>query len=285
MEITVKGYVNPYARFNLNRLIDLVSIYAPSRMEEPVATFLQPYLESLCSRIERDKEGNLCAYRFGDKDADTILLCSHMDSVFFPELERTILIEDGYLKLDQNKLPREAERGGTKPAVLGADDRAGIEIILSILEQYDGPLNLRALFTTREEVGGEGIFDVDKHFIEGVRCGLVLDRRNTGDIITRIEGLHLAPRSFIQHVHAVGLSLNIRELREVAGAFSDTYFLVRRNNIPCLNISTGYFFPHSSKEYLDLYAFDNCIAWVSRILESYHSEIITEFHIPRIIQK
>ncbi|MCL2548227.1 MAG: hypothetical protein FWE76_03580 [Symbiobacteriaceae bacterium] len=283
MELTIKGYINPYARFNLQRLFDLVSIYAPSRMEEPVVHYLKPLLEKLCIDIRQDKEGNLFGERPGDADADTILLCSHMDTVFFPEIERTIFVEDGYLKLDQNKLPREPERAGVRPAVLGGDDRAGIEIILSVLEHYDGPLNLRVLFTTREEIGGEGVYDVDKSFLQDVRCGLVLDRRNTGDIVTRIEGLNLAPRSFIQHVHQAGKAVNIREMREVAGSFSDTYFLVRRNRIPCLNLSTAYFFPHTAKEMLDLYAFDSCIAWVLRILDTYKPSLVGNFHIPRVL--
>jgi putative aminopeptidase FrvX len=269
LNLEIRSYVNPKALFNLNRLADLVSIYAPSRHEEAVAQYLIPILEKHCYRIERDSEGNVCAWRRGEAEADTVLLCAHMDTVSFPQAELSYLIEDGYLKLDQSKIPRETDRGGPQPAVLGADDRAGIEAILSILDHYSGPLNLRILFSTKEEVGGEGVFDIDKRFLEEVTFGLVLDRRNTGDIVTRIEGLHLAPKPLIKHVRNCALKMNIRNVREVAGSFSDAYFLVRRNRVPCLNLSTAYFFPHSYREVLDLYGYDDCIGWYLDILDSY----------------
>lgn len=272
MQYTVRGYVKPYTRFNLDRLVELTSIYAPSKMEEPVAQYVIPYLEKSCTNIERDSEGNLCAWRSGDSGADTVLLCSHMDTVFFPELERFFQVENGYLQLDHSKLPREPERGEVRPAVLGGDDRAGIEMILSILEHYDGPLNLRILLTTREEIGGEGVFDVKRSFLEGVRFGLVLDRRNTGDIITKINNVTLATRQLAQYVRRCGEMQNVRELRETVGAFSDAYFLARRNQIPCVNLSVAYFYPHTSKEKIDLYAYDDCMGWVLRILDDYRPE-------------
>ncbi|MCL2498153.1 MAG: M28 family peptidase [Symbiobacteriaceae bacterium] len=274
MGYTVKGYVNPYARFNLNRLIDLVAIYAPSKMEEPVAEYLIPILTPHCTHIERDKEGNLCAWKPGDSGTDTIVLCAHMDTVFFPEMERHFLVEDGYLMLDQSQLPRETERGVVRPVVLGGDDRAGIEMILALVEHYNGPLNLRLLFTTREEIGGQGMHDVNPNFLEGVTCGLVLDRRNSGDIVSRIEGRTLGSKSFVQYVRHCGEQVGVRELREVGGAFSDAYFMSRRNRIPCLNLSVGYYFPHTPKEKMDLYAFNDCVGWGLRILDNYRSSIL-----------
>ena len=276
MNYMIRGYVKPYARFNLDRLVELAAIYAPSKMEEPVAQYLIPILERYCTSIQRDAEGNLCAWKPGDSGADTVLLCSHMDTVFFHELERVFEVEDGFLQLNQSKLPREPERGVPRPAVLGGDDRAGIEMILSILELYDGPLNLRVLFTTREEIGGEGIFDVKRDFLEGVKFGLVLDRRGTGDIITRISSTNLAPRSLISYVRHCGEVQNIRDLRETVGSFSDAFFLARRHRIPCVNLSVAYFYPHTSKEKIDLYAYDDCMGWVLRILDGYNPHILDD---------
>ena len=272
MNLVTKGYIKPYNRFRLQRLVELCDIYAPSKQEEPVAQYVAPLLAQYCHRIERDDAGNLCAWRKGDVSADTVLLCCHMDTVFFPEIERFFMVNDGYLRLDKNKLPLEPDRGGRRPAVLGGDDRAGIEVILSVLETYIGPLNLRILLTTREEIGGEGMHDVDKSFLEGVNFGLVLDRRNSGDIISRIERVTLASKPLVNYVYRCGETQGIRDLRETVGAFSDAYFLARRNRIQCLNLSVAYYYPHTALEIIDLYAFDDCVGWVMRILDDYQPE-------------
>src|SRR5665647_354670 len=166
-----------YAAFNLERLIKLVDLYGPPKLERPVADYLEPLLAKYCSEINRDEIGNLYAVRQGEAGASTVLLSSHQDTVFFPEQERFYLVENGYLQLDRNLLERERYSGAIRAVVLGGDDRAGIEIILSILETYLGPLTLKIILSTREEIGGEGIQDARREFFRDINFGLVLDRK------------------------------------------------------------------------------------------------------------
>jgi len=78
----------------------------------------------------------------------------------------------------------------------------------------------------------------------------------------------------VQYIRHCGELQNVRNLRETGGAFSDSYFLARRHKVPNVNLSVGYYLPHTSKENLDLYAFDNCIGWVLRILDNYRPGIL-----------
>ncbi|MCE5196016.1 MAG: hypothetical protein LLG09_02660 [Negativicutes bacterium] len=258
-----------YAAFNLERLIKLVDIYGPPKMEKPVADYLEPLLSKYCTEISRDEIGNLYAVRKGEAGAATVLLSCHQDTVFFPSQERFYLVENGYLLLDRNLLERDRYSGAVRAVVLGGDDRAGIEIILSILETYQGPLTLKIILSTREEIGGEGIQDARREFFRDVGFGLVLDRKSSGDIITAIENQTLSTKKLAQHVLRSGQKLDIRDLRETAGSYSDAYFLSKRFKVDCVNLSVGYYQPHTSLERIDLYAFNNCVRWVIDILETY----------------
>lgn len=258
-----------YAAFNLERLIKLVDLYGPTKLEKPVADYLEPLLAKYCTEISRDEIGNLYAIRQGETGAPTVLLSSHQDTVFFPSQERSYVVENGYLQLDRDLLERDRYSGAIRAVVLGGDDRAGIEIILSILETYQGPMTIKIILSTREEIGGEGIQDAHREFFRDVSFGLVLDRKFSGDIITTIENQTLCTKKLAQHVLLSGLRLDIKDLRETVGSYSDAYFLSKRFKVDCVNLSVGYYQPHTSLERIDLYAFNNCVRWVKDILETY----------------
>lgn len=254
----------PNARFNLRRLHDLISVYGPSKQEQDIACLAGQLLTEHCTDIESDNEGNLYAIRHGEKGADTVVLCSHMDTVFFPPQERQIIVDDGYMQLGGITLQHNI--AGTP--VLGGDDRAGMELIFSVLEQYEGPLNIKVLFTVREEIGGQGMHDANRSFLEGTNFGLVLDRKHSGDVVTIIERRRLCDRDLTNRILKAGRYARVRDLNVTDGAFSDAYFLSRRFGVPCANLSVGYYHPHSPMERVDLYAMNDSVRWVQAILDS-----------------
>ncbi len=130
-------------------LIELVSIPSTSRHEEHVRAYLQRRLADLVIPSQVDAAGNLIATLPGE--GRPLLLNAHMDRVP-PGRGHQPVIRGGIMY----------SNGETN---LGADDAAGIAIVLDILAQLvarDQPHSpVIAVFTVQEEVGllGAGAFD------------------------------------------------------------------------------------------------------------------------------
>ena len=141
-------------------LVELVGIPSTSGHEEQVRHYLEQQLAQLGLSTQVDKAGNLIATLAGNSEK-TLLLNAHMDRVP-PGLGHTPIIRDGLLYSD----------GTTN---LGADDAAGIVIILEVLrcvvEQKLPHPPLLIVFTVQEEAGmcGAGGFDSSKwHATHGI---------------------------------------------------------------------------------------------------------------------
>ncbi|HLY30955.1 MAG TPA: M20/M25/M40 family metallo-hydrolase [Ktedonobacterales bacterium] len=160
-------------------LIDLAGIPSVSGQEGNVRAYLTTRLEQLGLSPTVDAAGNLIARvaaRPGERDDEPpLLLNAHMDRVP-PGLAHTPIIADGVMRSD----------GTTN---LGADDSAGLAIILHTLEELQAreaphpPLLI--LFTVGEEVGlvGAKAFDPTPW---GVQEGLIFDNAGeAGLVVTR----------------------------------------------------------------------------------------------------
>ena len=141
-------------------LIELVGIPSTSGHEEQVRHYLEQQLALLGLSTQIDKAGNLIATLAADS-GETLLLNAHMDRVP-PGLGHTPIIRNGILYSD----------GATN---LGADDAAGIVIILEVLrrvvEQKLPHPPLLIVFTVQEEAGmcGAGGFDSSQwHATHGI---------------------------------------------------------------------------------------------------------------------
>ena len=135
----------------VEEFIALASLNSPSRKEAPVANYLIERLKELGGAVTVDDSahltgsdtGNLIVRVPGNAPGPTLLLCAHMDTVG-PTEGMTPVIRDGFIY----------SNGET---VLGADDKAGIAIILTVLaELLTGNIphgGIEIVFTVQEEVG------------------------------------------------------------------------------------------------------------------------------------
>ena len=142
-----------------NTLIQLVGIPSTSGHEEQIRTFLKQQLKELGLTTHIDTTGNLIATLPGT--GNPLLLNAHMDRVP-PGLGHQPILRNGILYSD----------GTTN---LGADDAAGITIILEVLtrvtEQQLPHPPIVAVFTVQEEVGlrGASAFDPTPwHVTDGI---------------------------------------------------------------------------------------------------------------------
>jgi tripeptide aminopeptidase len=159
--------------------VALAGIPSVSGREERVRDYILRRLEPLRLFTTGDAAGNVIARMpaaDAGRDAEPpLLLCAHMDRVP-PGLAHTPVLHAGVLTSD----------GTTN---LGADDSAGIALIVHIAEQarvrgLDHP-PLLLLFTVGEEVGLLGAKAFDPA-VYGVRDGIVFDNAGEpGQVVTR----------------------------------------------------------------------------------------------------
>ena len=166
----------------VEEFVALASLNSPSRREAPVADYLIKRLGELGRAVTVDDSaaltgsdtGNIIVRVPGNATGPTILLCAHMDTVG-PTEGMTPVIRDGVIY----------SNGET---VLGADDKAGIAIILAViaeLQAEDAPhSDIEIVFSVQEEVGLFGVkhLNADLH----AAFGYILDSsEEVGSIINQ----------------------------------------------------------------------------------------------------
>ncbi|MDY0289038.1 MAG: M20/M25/M40 family metallo-hydrolase [Sphaerochaeta sp.] len=161
----------------LQTFLELVRINSVSGDEGLIGLFLETRLLALGLSTSWDEAGNLYAYLPGTGPA--ILLSAHMDTVPLA-FDVEPLVEDGRVHT------------GGKTA-LGADDKAAIAAILTVLEEIKSEglahPTLVILFSVREELGLQGIAHVDTSKLAGVDHGYVFDAEGpVGTFITAAPG-------------------------------------------------------------------------------------------------
>lgn len=220
------------------QLIKLLNIHGISGQEGNVRRYLQPILKYLMDSVEVDAYGNLLATKkVGNGEGATVLLSSHMDTVKGVLADRKLLEDNGIITSDKG--------------VLGADDRAGIAIILEVLKNidklsFDG--TIKVAFSREEEIGCIGAEKIDPKFYEDVDLAIIVDRRGNRDIVV---GNYYMPfcsdavGNFMEDVSAL-LGAN---WKCVEGGVSDA-MVFAEHNINSINLSAGYEHEHTSKEFV-----------------------------------
>jgi len=135
----------------VEEFVKLASLNSPSRREGKVAAYLAGRLREMglspvvddSASLSGSDTGNILVRIAGNADGPAILLCAHMDTVG-PTEGMIPVIRDGVIY----------SNGET---VLGADDKAGIAMILAavseLLEEGRAHGALELLFTVEEEIG------------------------------------------------------------------------------------------------------------------------------------
>lgn len=190
-----------------------------------------------------DKPGFLFCVR--PKNNIPILLVSHLDTVLKQPPNKIFISEDNNLLIGQNGL--------------GRDDRAGIMAILSIIDNIQEKPFI--LFCEDEEIGGIGAksFTENKIYtLYNFKYIIELDRRGEEDCVFYSCG----NPDFTQYITSFGWKENI-------GSFSDISILMPEMEIAGVNLSIGYYYEHTEKEYLDLTAWENSIKRVILMLKDH----------------
>jgi hypothetical protein len=152
--------------------------------------------------------------------------------------------------------PKRREQQG-----LGADDKCGIWIALNFLREYD---NLKVAFFVGEEIGCKGSSKANIEFFSDCRFVLEPDRRGNSDLITSISWTSLCSDEFLNDIGFKDFGY-----KETDGLMTDIEALKENKlAISCINLSCGYYNPHTDHEFVVKADLLNCLNFVRHIIET-----------------
>ena len=231
----------------------LYSIHSPSGKEHKMIGFLLNHLKDIVPDIKMTKDGNGNIY-IKKGDAQTYpCMVAHLDQVQhnYPKDFKAIETRDiifGYS-------PSEHSYIGP-----GADDKNGVFLCIEALKKYDC---LKVALFTREEVGCIGSNNCDMEFFKDCRFVIQCDRKGNSDFITTIGWSEICSDKFIQDVtpekwgyqHGIGMMTDVQALHE------------RGLGVSAVNLSCGYYNPHSDEELTVKADLVKCWRLVQHIIE------------------
>lgn len=235
-------------------LKNLYQIAAPSGKEKKMILFIKNRLkETPGVTYHVDKIGNIYAVK--GKSITYPCLVSHTDEVHLRPKEgyKVVSLQDeiifGY---DSNRKDF---------CGIGADDKNGIWVCLKCLEKYD---TLKCAFFVDEERGCVGSRQADMDFFKDCRFVLQCDRRGNSDMVTDIGGTPLCSDEFIRAVDC-----KKQGYKRTAGMLTDVVTLKEKKlSVSCVNISCGYYNPHTNREITDIRDLYKCLGFVCHIIEN-----------------
>lgn len=224
MKITMKKMKKKIIKRGDNMNIDWLFTMEQKELKETLKKCL---IELYGSKNVFDEDGFLYA-----KGEHPVLLVAHMDTVHKNQVSRVFYTED--------------KRYATAIEGIGGDDRCGVLIILNIIQE----INCSVLFTEDEEIGGVGAgkFCDSGIKLDDINFAVEFDRKGDNDFV-----FYKTPNDeFQEYVESFGF-------KEGIGSYSDISDIANEFKIEAVNISSGYFNPHTTNEYIDLVAVKDII--------------------------
>ena len=246
-------------------LKELYLLRSYSGFEEPVRRGIIAYLTKLNIPFV-NYNGNIVGLNYPGAP----LFSAHMDMV---NTEGYILkssefsVEGGVFTVDEKtniRLYRDKEK--KHQTSLGADDKNGIWVILTLLKNGH---KINFVFCHSEETGGTGSRQVVTNddfakFISECQYGIIIDRKNKGDIIGYNNQYCLTLDDRLEAFSKekdFGYSTATGSISD-ADRFADL--------LECVNLSCGYYEPHTSREHTNLNELWNTYLFCETILKDFN---------------
>lgn len=238
---------------NFELLKSLYKVFSPSMNEKKMRRFIKRHINNnICGvTIVQDRAGNLLITK-GESDSYPCI-CAHMDQVQHLHPKDFTCVENDDVIFGYS--PKERKQCG-----LGADDKNGLFIALECLASYDA---IKCAFFVGEEIGCKGSGAVDISFFDDCRYCIQIDRRGNSDMVTNIYS-EMCSEEFIRDVDcrshgyeiSEGLMTDVAELRE------------KGVGVSCINLSCGYYEPHTDYEFTSKPDLQKCYDFVCHIIEN-----------------
>ena len=233
-------------------LKQLYKIHSPSGNERAMKKFIRRYVRKHIpgAKMRTDKTGNLYIIKGASETYPCMV--AHLDQVQRERSQDFTSIETKELIFGYSPSLRKQEG-------LGADDKNGIWIALKCLEKYG---TLKVTFFVEEETGCRGSSQADMDFFKDCRFVIQSDRRGHQDLITTIGWTDLCSDEFLKAIGYKQFSYQKTE-----GAMTDILAL-KENGLKtsCINLSCGYYEPHTDNEFTVKADLLNCLRLIEHII-------------------
>lgn len=259
-------------------LLELLQIPGATGNEDAIRHYVIAELENLkkeCRRLDFsvDIQGNILgstvprrrsgrgSARAGQIPRKMMMFAAHLDVVREFSPSDKVVVRDNIVFRENG--------------ILGADDRAGVAIILNLLKEVG---NIRTIppfkfvFTVGEEQDQYGAKAIDPEFFEDVSFGISLDRKNCKDIVYRSNSQEYSTLEFAEGVARVSSRIFSKENAFIPcqGRVSDLSVWSEKDARPCVNLSVGYFDEHTDDERLDLICWDRTHQLAKELISWYN---------------
>ena len=151
--------------------------------------------------------------------------------------------------------------------ILGADDRAGIQMILEAQAEYEEKPLL--LFTNHEETGGKGMktflsSGLLEEWLDAIYLAVSVDRKGHNQWVCYYNNVDDTLTEFMQRLGYV----------EEFGTWTDGSDLATMYNLPHVNVSYGGYLPHTADEFVLKDSFTSGVSRLSLLLEKCDKKFI-----------
>ncbi len=215
--------------------LKLTEFTTPYKTETDLESFLMERIPDL----QTDGIGN---YHLFIGESDTLFSC-HLDNYCTEKEKVNHVITDNIIATD-------------KTTVLGGDNKAGVTILLYLIEQKV-PGHYCFFIGEESAVAGGGCFGSRslafhyKNLISNKKRAVAFDRRATGSIITRQGAQSCCSDVFAESLAILFAEQGVEMKRDPTGYYTDTASFMEI--IPeCTNISAGVYHEHTKEEYQDI---------------------------------
>ena len=247
----------------MERLKKLYEIHSPSGKEDLIKSYIHSWCDEIPScMVEYDKKGNMYITK-GDEITYPCVV-AHLDQVQRNHSGDFKVIETDDILFGYSAMNKRFEG-------LGADDKNGIWIAMQCLEKYDA---IKIAFFVEEETGCDGSSVCDKNFFDDCRFIIEPDRKGSSDLITSIF-TDICSDEFINSI-----PFDEYGYKEQNGMLTDVAVLSESGvGLSCLNISCGYYNPHSDEEFTIIDDLLNCFNLICWIIENCQD---VYYHTPKV---
>lgn len=232
---------------NREKTLELFRIGSGSGREQGTIKFIENWLSENRISYHKDANGNIWNFSHINRP----FVSAHMDTVQKEEDEKVAKFIDIY---------DDVIRGY---GVIGGDDKCGIIICLELIKKYK---DINFSFSIEEEIGGSRGASViasrnSAALKQKVTYGLIFDRRGNSDIICNLNSY--GSKDFEKELCEIGKEFDYKPVR---GSVSDADKF--KTYVSCANLSSGYYNPHSSTEYVIISDLEKALNYGDKIIST-----------------
>lgn len=247
----------------VKNLLKTLAVQSASYKNEMMMAYIKSKLDRMGIANFFDTTGNLYGTK-GVVDEGDCYPCvvAHTDTVHKIHDQYSIFNVGGYA----------VAFSGPNQVGTGGDDKVGIHMALELLRDFP---QLKVAFFVDEEVGCKGSRSHFHDFFKDVGYILQADRRGNEDIIWEIGNKELCSPEFKT---AIAPQVELYKRKWTGGATTDVGALADIHKISMMNMSCGYYLPHTDKEYVSIEDVNNTYMFMRDIIANLGNKVYSCEH-------